>query len=62
MEKHFVVYEKESGIAVSIGSVLADPMPGHLEVHELTSEQAELIYSGQLTWDAESRMIVEVVE
>lgn len=40
------------GQAVSIGTVLADPMPGNLTVVELAEADADLLAAGRGIWDA----------
>lgn len=53
----FLIYD-ETGHAVSIGTVLADPMPDHLTVVELDADDAGLLAEGKGLWDAESLSVV----
>jgi hypothetical protein len=46
------------GRAFSIGTVLADPMPEHLTVVELSEANAELLASGGGLWDAVTLSVV----
>lgn len=54
MSWHLVI-NKQSGEAFSIGTILADPMPDHLEPIALTDEQANGLLGGTLRWDGETR-------
>jgi hypothetical protein len=47
-----------NGRAFSIGTVLADPMPQHLTVVELSDADAELLASGRGLWDAATLSVV----
>ena len=46
------------GQAVSIGTVLADPMPNHLTVVELDDTDADLLAAGRGIWDAATLSVV----
>jgi hypothetical protein len=48
----------ETGEAVSIGTVLADPMPEQLTVVELAEADAELLAAGRGIWDAATLSVV----
>jgi hypothetical protein len=48
----------ETGQAVSIGTVLADPMPNHLTVIELAEADADLLAAGRGIWDAATLSVV----
>jgi hypothetical protein len=48
----------EAGEAVSIGTVLADPMPEHLTVVELADADADLLATGRGMWDAATLGVV----
>jgi hypothetical protein len=41
----------QSGNAVSIGTVLADPMPDHLTVIELDNNDTDLLLNGRGIWN-----------
>jgi hypothetical protein len=46
------------GRAFSIGTVLADPMPEHLTVVQLSDADAQLLASGRGLWDAVTLSVV----
>jgi hypothetical protein len=46
------------GEAVSIGTVLADPMPEQLTVIELAEADADLLAAGRGIWDAATLSVV----
>lgn len=48
----------EDGNAVSIGTVLADPMPDGLTVVELDPADADLLAAGRGLWDADTLSVV----
>lgn len=48
----------DTGHAVSIGTVLADPMPEHLTVVELDAADADLLAAGRGLWDADLLSVV----
>jgi len=48
----------EDGNAVSIGTVLADPMPDHLTVVELDAADVDLLAAGRGLWDADTLSVV----
>ena len=60
MNWHLVI-NKQSGEAFSIGTVLADPMPDHLEPIALTDEQASGLLNGTLRWDGATRSFSVIV-
>jgi len=49
----YLIYDL-GGKAVSIGTVLADPMPDGLTVVELSETQQELLLSGRGIWNPAS--------
>jgi hypothetical protein len=57
----YVIYRDSDGAAVSVGSVLADPLPAGLSTFELSPGEAGLLRSGGVTWDAASRTVVPSV-
>lgn len=50
----------QSGAAVSIGTVVADPLPDGLTAVALSEQDAERLRSGAGRWDATSRSVVAV--
>jgi len=55
----FVILDA-NGIAVSIGTVVADPLPAGLTAVPLTADEAQGLRDGTLTWDATTRTLVAV--
>jgi hypothetical protein len=58
MKNWHLLYNTESGKSVSIGTVIADPLPEHLTALPLTDEQGEGLQNGLLKWDEETRTLV----
>jgi hypothetical protein len=52
-----LIYD-ETGQAVSIGTVLADPMPEQLTVVQLAEADANLLAAGRGIWDAATLSVV----
>ena len=48
----------ETGEALSIGTVLADPMPDQLTVVELAETDADLLAAGRGIWNAATLSVV----
>ena len=59
MENWHIVYDTASGASVSIGSVLADPMPAHLSVFTMTEAEKDQLFAGQLVWNESTRSLSE---
>jgi hypothetical protein len=57
----YLVYG-EDGEAVSIGTVLADPMPDGLTVVELSEVDAGVLAAGRGRWDAATLSVVGTPE
>ena len=53
----WLIYD-ETGEAVSIGTVLADPMPEQLTVVDLADADADLLAAGRGIWDAATLSVV----
>ena len=53
-----VVYQSDTGRAVSFGSVVASPLPEGMSSMPLTAVDAELLRRGGGRWDATSLRIV----
>jgi hypothetical protein len=49
-----------SGNAVSMGTVVANPLPNGLSATALTTEEAEAIMAGESRWDAATLAVVSV--
>jgi hypothetical protein len=58
MQNWHLLYNTESGQSVSIGTVIADPLPEGITALPLTDEQGEGLQNGSLIWDAASRTLI----
>jgi hypothetical protein len=58
MKNWHLVYNTATGQSVSIGTVIADPLPADLTALPLTDEQGEGLQNGLLKWDEETRALV----
>jgi hypothetical protein len=58
MNNWHLLYDTTTGASVSIGTVIADPLPEHLTALSLTDEQGEGLQNGSLIWDAASRTLI----
>jgi hypothetical protein len=53
-----LLYNTTTGQSVSIGTVIADPLPEGITAQPLTDEQGEGLQNGLLKWDEETRSLV----
>lgn len=53
-----VVYVSATGEAVSVGTVVADPLPEGLSAAPLSPADADLLLAGGAAWDAATRSVV----
>lgn len=53
-----LLYNTASGASVSIGTVIADPLPAGLTALPLTDEQGEGLQNGSLKWDETTRTLI----
>jgi hypothetical protein len=53
-----ILYNAVTGQSVSIGTVIADPLPAGITALPLTDEQGEGLQNGSLIWDAASRTLI----
>jgi hypothetical protein len=53
-----LLYNSATGQSVSIGTVIADPLPEGITALPLTDEQGEGLQNGTLIWDAASRTLI----
>jgi hypothetical protein len=53
-----LLYNTATGQSVSIGTVIADPLPEGITALALTDEQGEGLQNGSLIWDAASRTLI----
>jgi len=53
-----LLYNTTTGQSVSIGTVIADPLPAGLTALPLTDEQGEGLQNGSFIWDAATRSLI----
>jgi hypothetical protein len=53
-----ILYNTATGQSVSIGTVIADPLPAGLTALPLTDEQGEGLQNGSLKWDEATRSLI----
>jgi hypothetical protein len=53
-----ILYNTVTGQSVSIGTVIADPLPEGITALPLTDEQGEGLQNGSLIWDAATRTLI----
>jgi hypothetical protein len=58
MQNWHILYNTATGQSVSIGTVIADPLPEGITALPLTDEQGEGLQNGLLKWDEETRTLV----
>ena len=58
MQNWHLLYNTTTGQSVSIGTVIADPLPADLTALPLTDEQGEGLQNGSLIWDAATRTLI----
>jgi hypothetical protein len=58
MQNWHLLYNTTTGQSVSIGTVIADPLPVGITALSLTDEQGEGLQNGLLKWDAASRTLI----
>jgi hypothetical protein len=58
MQNWHLLYNTTTGESVSIGTVIADPLPAGITALPLTDEQGEGLQNGSLLWDAASRTLI----
>ena len=54
----YMVHDANTGREVSLGTVVADPLPQGLASAVLSEADASAIREGRATWDAETRSVV----
>lgn len=54
----FLVYETATGVARSVGTVVATPLPAGLTAVELATQDAAGLLDGTRRWDAPTRTVV----
>lgn len=58
MQNWHLLYSTATGASVSIGTVIADPLPAGITALPLTDEQGEGLQNGTLKWDEATRTLV----
>jgi hypothetical protein len=58
MNNWHILYNTASGQSVSIGTVIADPLPAGITALPLTDEQGEGLQNGTVIWDAATRTLI----
>jgi hypothetical protein len=58
MQNWHLLYNTESGQSVSIGTVIADPLPEGITALPLTDAEGEGLQNGSLLWDAATRSLI----
>ena len=58
MQNWHLLYNTTTGASVSIGTVIADPLPEGITALPLTDEQGEGLQNGTLKWDEATRALI----
>jgi hypothetical protein len=58
MQNWHLLYNTTTGQSVSIGTVIADPLPEGITALPLTDAEGEGLQNGSLIWDAASRSLI----
>jgi hypothetical protein len=58
MNNWHILYNNTTGQSVSIGTVIADPLPAGITALPLTDAEGEGLQNGTLIWDAASRTLI----
>ena len=58
MQNWHLLYNTTTGTSVSIGTVIADPLPAGITALPLSDEQGEGLQNGSLKWDEATRTLV----
>jgi hypothetical protein len=58
MQNWHLLYNTATGQSVSIGTVIADPLPEGITALPLTDAEGEGLQNGSLIWDAASRTLI----
>ncbi len=58
MQNWHLLYNATTGQSVSIGTVIADPLPEDITALPLTDAEGEGLQNGMLVWDAASRTLI----
>jgi hypothetical protein len=58
MQNWHLLYNTTTGASVSIGTVIADPLPAGITALPLSDEQGEGLQNGNLKWDEQTRTLI----
>ena len=58
MNNWHILYNSTTGESVSIGTVIADPLPAGITALPLTDAEGEGLQNGTLIWDAATRTLI----
>jgi hypothetical protein len=58
MQNWHLLYNSTTGQSVSIGTVIADPLPAGITALPLTDAEGEGLQNGTLIWDAATRTLI----
>ena len=58
MQNWHLLYNDTTGASVSIGTVIADPLPAGITALPLPDEQGEGLQNGSLKWDEATRTLI----
>jgi hypothetical protein len=58
MQNWHLLYNTTTGESVSIGTVIADPLPSGITALPLTDAEGEGLQNGSLIWDAATRTLI----
>ena len=58
MQNWHLLYDTATGASISIGTVIADPLPEGITALPLTDEQGEGLQNGSLKWDEATRTLI----
>jgi hypothetical protein len=58
MQNWHILYNNTTGESVSIGTVIADPLPEGITALPLTDAEGEGLQNGTLMWDAATRTLI----
>jgi hypothetical protein len=58
MQNWHLLYNSTTGQSVSIGTVIADPLPAGITALPLSDAEGEGLQNGSLKWDAASRSLI----
>jgi hypothetical protein len=59
MQNWHLLYNTTTGQSVSIGTVIADPLPAGITALPLTDAEGEGMQNGTLIWDAATRSLIQ---